>query len=157
MLDQGARSALIIKTYPTATLARQYEAKVAALPGIAETLQQKTKHKLLGFTYDAANGATELNAARERLVQNCGIVPDNHQPVLLDAYYLADCSLQQPIILQGEQHISGKCLGMIGSTLIVEQNNQQYGLCVSKFTGYSLSLKDTLVANTHQPQQASLF
>ncbi len=157
LLDQGARSALIIKTYPSATIARQYEAKAAALPGIAETLQLKTKHKLLGFAYSAAAGADELRAARQRLQSECGIQPDDHEPMYLDSHYLADHTLDQPVILHGEQKISGHCLGMIGSTLLMEQDGQQYGLCVSGFTGYRVNISDVIIPNAHRPQQASLF
>lgn len=157
LLDQGARNALIIKTYPSATIARQYEAKIAKLSGIAETLQLKTKHKLLGFTYDPISGADELRAVRQRLQNECGIIPDANEPIHLDTYYLGGTMINQPIILHNEQTISGYCLGMIGSTLIVEQQNQQYGLNVGNLAGYRVSISDALVANAYQPQQASLF
>ena len=157
LLDQGARSAIILKTYPTATIARQYEAKIAALPGIAETLQVKTKHKLLGRTYDRTAAAEELAAVRNRLVQELGISHDDTPPLHLDGYYLGNGTLKQPIILHGEHQISGNCIGMVGSTLLTEHEGEQYGLCVSDFTGYVVAISDELVANTHQPQQASLF
>lgn len=157
LLDQGARSALILKTYPSATIARQYEAKIAALPGIAETLQVKTKHKLLGRTYDPAAAREELLTVRDRLINELGISPDDSQPLHLDNYYLGDATLNQPIILHGEKQISGRCVGMLGSTLLTQHNDEQYGLCVSDFTGYAVTISDELVANTHQPQQASLF
>lgn len=157
LLDQGARSALIIKTYPTATIARQYEAKIAALPGIAETLQVKAKHKLLGRAYDPTAAAEELATVRDRLVNDIGLSPDDNQPLYLDDYYLGDTALNQPIILHGEHRISGRCVGMLGSTLLTEHGGEQYGLCVSDFTGYAVTISDEIVANTHQPQQASLF
>ena len=157
LLDQGARSALIVKTYPTATLARQYEAKVAALPGISETLQQKTKHKLLGTVYDMAKGVAELMAVRERVADSCGISADRHEPVVLDPYYLTGQQITAPIILYGEQRISGNCLGMVGGTLITEQNGQQFGLGLSNLTGYRVTISKEVAANVHRPQQASLF
>jgi len=157
LLDQGARSALIIKTYPTATIARQYEAKIAALSGIAETLQVRTKHKLLAQTYDPTAGRDELLATRKRIATTLGITPDAHQPQHLDAYYLPAHTLRQPIILTGEQAVSGRCIGIMGSTLLVEQNGEQYGLCLNDFIGYPVRVSDTLQANTHAPQQASLF
>lgn len=39
LLEQGARDALILETFPSAHIARQYEAKIAAMSDIAETLQ----------------------------------------------------------------------------------------------------------------------
>lgn len=156
LLDQGARSCLIIKTYPTATVARQYEAKTAALPGIAETLQAKKKHALLVQTYDAAQGAEELIAVRDRLRRDVGITPDDSTPVALDSFYMQK-PLEQPIILDTEHKISGRCIGMIGNLLVVEQNGQQYGLPLGALTGYRVSIHPREEANTHQPQQASLF
>lgn len=156
LLDQGARSALIIKTYPTATVARQYEAKIAALPGIAETLQVKAKHKLMNQTYDAAAGAAELLAARERIVKEVGITPDANEPLSLDQYYLAGASLNQPIVLH-EPTISGRCIGMMGSTIMAEQDGQQFGLGLHDLIGYMVGISDAVRANTFAPQQASLF
>jgi hypothetical protein len=156
VLDQGARSALIIKTYPSATIARQYEAKIAALPGIAETLQAKAKHKLLARPYDTTAAATELIAARERLRAECSISPDTHEPQHLDAYYLGDAQLNQPIMVQ-DGKISGRVIGMLGNTLLVEQGGEQYGLGLGDLTGYRLTISDSTEQNNHQPQQASLF
>jgi hypothetical protein len=156
LLDQGARSALIVKTYPTATIARQYEAKIAALPGIAETLQARAKHKLLARPYDAAAGAAELLAARERLRTECGVSPDANEPQHLDAFYIGDTPLDQPIMVE-DGKISGRVIGMLGSTLLVEQNGQQYGLGLSDLTGYRVTISDSTEQNNHQPQQASLF
>lgn len=157
LLDQGARSALIIKTYPTAGQARQYEATIAALPGIAETLQVRTKHTLMGRSYDPEAAKSELHALRDQLVRELGITPEPNAPLYLDTHYLGATPLLQPIILKGEHKISGRCLGMVGSTLIVAQNDQQYGLCLSDFTGYLVHISSTEEQNTHQPQQATLF
>jgi hypothetical protein len=156
LLDQGARSCLVIKTYPSATVARQYEAKAAALPGIAETLQVKAKHKLWALPYDSAAGAAELLATRERLRNECGITPDQNEPLFLDAYYFTDTSLQNPIILH-DPKISGRCVGMVGSTLLTQQDGQQFGLNLGDFTGYRVRIDPREEANIHQPQQASLF
>lgn len=156
LLDQGARSALIIKTYPTATVARQYEAKIAALPGIAETLQVKAKHKLMHQPYDPTAAAAELLAARQRVQKETSLTPDDNLPLYLDPYYLAEKTLAQPIIVQ-EPTISGHCIGMIGSTLLMEQDGQQFGLCLHDVTGYRLAISEAEQANSFAPQQASLF
>lgn len=156
LLDQGARSALIVKTYPSATVARQYEAKIATLPGIAETLQVKAKHKYMAHAYNAAAGAQELQAALTRLVQEIGLTPDDTQPLHLDNYYIAE-PLIQPIFLHDERTISGRCFGMVGSTLMTEQDGQQFGLGLHGLTGYRVTLSPEIQANQHAPQQASLF
>jgi hypothetical protein len=159
LLDQGARSAVIIKTYPTADIARQYEAKTAALPGIAETLQVRQKHQYLKKPYDAAAGADELRAARDRLVREVGMTPDDNQPLYLDNYYVDNNTLhpQDLVDITSGDSISGACIGMIGSVLVMEQDGLQYTLPLSKLTGYKATLSYDVVKNDAAPHQASLF
>jgi hypothetical protein len=158
LLDQGARSFLIVKEYPTATIARQYEAKIAALAGIAESLQAKTKYTLLARTYDAEAGAAELLAVRERLKNELGIQPEETSPQQSHSFFMADNTfLPTNLIHLDAASISGRCLGMIGSALIVEQQDTPYFLSLANLTGYRVSISDSLRPNAHKPQQASLF
>lgn len=159
LLDQGARGALVVKTYPSAGIARQYEAKTAALAGIAEALQLRHKYQYLKQPYDFAAGANELLAARERLVREIGISPDDNQPLALDAYFLGANALQPGNIVDVAKNacISGNCLGMVGSVLIAEQNDLQYALPLGKLTGYRCDLSYDVAKNEAEPHQVSLF
>lgn len=158
LLDQGARSCLIVKTYPNADLARHYEAKIAKLPGIAETIQVKVKHKLLATPYDAKQGTNELEKTRLRLIDELGITPEENSPMHLDEHYTASSLLKTTSLLEAnEDKISGHCLGMIGSTVLVEQDGIQYILSLSKLTGYRVSLSYDQQEIAHEPQQISLF
>jgi hypothetical protein len=158
LLDQGARSALIIKEYGSATLARQYEAKVAKLEGIIETLQAKAKYSLLTRPYDAEAGMRELIAARERLQDEAGITPDNNAPQTLDAYYFGDNIFTPADLVPLTDHkISGRNLGIIGSAYVAEQNGTPYFLSLNNLAGYQVSIRQAEEPNTHLPRQASLF
>jgi hypothetical protein len=159
LLDQGARSALIIKTYPNADIARQYEARSASLPGIAETLQLKQKHQMLKKPYDAKAGAEELLAARERLVREAGAAPDNNEPLHLDGYFLGENTLrpQDLVDISKNNSISGNCVGMVGSVLIAENDDLQYSLPLGKLTGYHCTLSYDVAKNEAEPHQVSLF
>lgn len=159
LLDQGARSAVIIKTYPNADIARQYEAKTAKLPGIAETLQVRNKMNYLTRPYDAKAGAEELRAARERLIREVGAAPDDNDPLHLDPYYIGDNQLQPSNIIDTAKNksISGNCIGMLGSVLIAEQDGMQYALPLSKLTGYRCTLSYDETKNEAAPHQVSLF
>lgn len=158
LLDQGARSFLIIKEYPNANVARQYEAKIAALPGIAETLQAKTKYTLLTRPYDPQAGAQELLDVRDRIQHDLGLQPDSYIPEHPQSHYLADASFTPHQLIRLEDGcISGRCLGMIGSALIVEQNSTPYFLSLRPLTGHYVDITGTVQANSHKPQQASLF
>lgn len=159
LLDQGARSCLIIKTFPTANVARNYEAQIAKLSGIAETIQGKAKVRLLDMAYDPAQGAQELLAARERIIKEVGLTPENNPPQHLDEYYLNTNQLTpgRLIHLHEKPSISGKVLGMIGSTLVTAQDELQYLLPLSKWRGYRVAVAYEQTANEHQPHQATLF
>ena len=158
LLDQGARSFLILKEYPNANIARQYEAKIAALPGIAETLQAKAKYTLLARPYDSQSGGQELLTVRNRLQQELALQTDNNIPQHPYPHYLTDNSFTPHELIQLENGcISGMCLGMIGSALLVEQDSTPYFISLSPLTGYHVDITDTLQPNSHKPQQASLF
>ncbi|HWZ65526.1 MAG TPA: DUF2797 domain-containing protein [Patescibacteria group bacterium] len=159
LLDQGARSAIILKTYPNAEVARQYEAKIAKLPGIAETLQVRAKHSALNSTYDSSAGASDLQKAIQRVVQECGVIPEKSEPIFLDTYYLADNKLLagKLIDMSKQNHISGQCVGMIGGILVCTQDSEQYTLPLSKLKGYQVALSYSTEPMQHAPQQISLF
>lgn len=157
LLDQGARSGLLIKTYPTATQARQYEAKIAALAGIAETLQVSAKHKLLSLPYDAEAAAAELIAARNRIKNECNVTPDDHQPETFDEVYTQGAFDPLRFVSVTTPAVSGRALGMIGSTLIAEQNDTHYGLSLHKFLGCRVMVSEQEEQIAYGPQQARLF
>ena len=159
LLDQGARSAIILKTYPNADIARQYEARTAKLPGIAETLQLRQKHQYLKKPYDAAAGAEELRATRERLAREVGVAPDDNEILHLDYYFLGDNPLhpQDLVDISKNNAVSGHCLGMIGSVMIAEQDDLQYSLPLGKLTGYNCTLSYDVAKNEAEPHQVSLF
>lgn len=159
LLDQGARSCLIIKTYPNADIARQYEAKTAKLPGVAETLQVRQKYQLLQKLYDPAAGAAELLAARERLINEVGMAPDDNQPQYLDPYFFGQnkFNCQNLIDIAKNDQISGLCIGMVGSVLITQQDDAQYSLPLGKYIGYKCDLSYDETTNHSEPHQVSLF
>lgn len=157
LLDQGARTAIIVKTFPSAEVARQYEAKAAKLNNIAETIQTASKLKMLARPYDADAAKAELQAAVEHLQKEIGISPDSEEPMHLDNYYLNE-PLQLPFTnLDTQKSISGRCIGMLGSTIITEQDNDHYLLPLGKLTGYRLTFSEQTAPNNVGPKQITLF
>ena len=155
LLEQGARSAVIIDTFPTADAARVCEAAIAAQPDFHETLQIRHKIKYLGEPYSKESAANELTAATTRV---CDIL--NRQVVLnilhLDPYYTT-VPVHQPIDVTKQQQISGRCVGMIGGLLLCEQDAQLFLLSLSGFKGNRLTISDQIAKNQHDPIQVSLF
>jgi hypothetical protein len=158
LLDQGARSALILKTLPTAEAARKYEARIASLPGIAETIQGRLKQQLLNKAYDTEKAHQELLATRLKIEQATGLETEDIAPLSLDSHYLIEpLKSGQLIDLAREQKISGRIIGMVGGTLIAEQDGAHFILPLSKLRGYKATLSPIEEPNQHAPQQASLF
>lgn len=159
LLEQGARSAIILKTFPSATIARQYEAKIAALPGIVETIQPKAKYKLLAQAYDETLGTQELLAAQTRIIKEVGIVAEDNKPQALHGYYFGEHAFttNNLINLHGETSTSGLVRGMIGGVVITEQDDTHFMLPISKWRGYHVTISYEQQANQHAPQQISLF
>lgn len=158
LLDQGARTALIIKEYPNANIARQYEAKIAALSGIAENLQHKMKHKLLMRPYDPELGKGELREVLDRVISELRITPDSNQPLDLSPFYLDKNNFNPHQLIQlTENKISGKILGMVGGNILAEQDSTPFFLSLSDLVGYNVEISSEAEQNQHAPQQVSMF
>lgn len=157
LLEQGARSAIILNTFPDATQARMVEASTARLPGVAETLQVRNKLQLLTKKYDPKAALDELQTVADVVAKQHNIKLKD-QPKHLDYHYFANYQPQTDVIdLTKQQKISGTCLGMIGGILIVQQDDQQFALSLSKLKGYKVNFCDDIKKNEHEPVQASLF
>jgi hypothetical protein len=159
LLEQGARSAIVLETFPSAHIARQYEAKIAALPGIAETIQLRKKITSLLQPYNTSAAASELTEVRERIEKIIGskfkqdevlhlddVFFPNEKPSLSDAY---DCT----------EHgfISGKVTGMLGSVLFCTHQDTPVFLPLKKLVGYSVTLSDDEATIPLPARQISLF
>ena len=159
LLEQGARDALILDTFPTAHVARQYEAKIAAMPGIVETLQSRKKATLLPMTYSHENGAKELQNVKQTIENEHRVTFSGNTVLNLDPVYFKkqvpnfassiDCS---------DQHvISGDVTGMVGSSLFCDYLGTPVFLPLKKFVGHPVSLRYAQTQLTLPAQQISLF
>lgn len=158
LLDQGARSALILATLSTAEEARQYEAKIAQLPGIVETVQSQLKTRLLKVDYDNRSGLKELLQAREKIATHTDLTLEDVSSLSLDQYYFsAPINARSLIHLNSEPKISGEFIGMIGETLVARQNESHYYLPIRKLRGSTLHITQDIESVSHAPQQTSLF
>jgi uncharacterized protein DUF2797 len=159
LLEQGARSALILETFPTAHIARQYEAQIAALPGIVESLQLRKKITSLGLVYDSSQAATELIEVRQRIERVLSKAFSQSDVLSLDTHYFPDAQPKlHEAIETSEQHLlSGKVVGMVGCLLLCEQQDTPLFLPLKKYTGYTVAIS---YDETHIPlpaRQISLF
>lgn len=159
LLEQGARSALILDIFPTAHIARQYEAQIAALPGIAETLQVRKKIVALSQSYDNTKAADELNSTQDRIETTLTKTFSKNNVQHFDATYFPHTTpkLEDAFETTGQSRLSGKVVGMLGSLLFCEQQDTPLFLPLKKYTGYSVTLSFEEAHIDLPARQISLF
>jgi len=159
LLEQGARSAVILDTFPTAHIARQYEAKIAKLPGIAETIQLRKKIQSLERPYDHAAAHSELVKTREEIERTIGVSFSKNDVLhFTDTYFPnGEPTLSNAHEMTSDNVISGKCIGMLGSLLFCAYADSTVFLPMKKYTGYQLTLGYTEIPISLPAQQTTLF
>jgi uncharacterized protein DUF2797 len=159
LLEQGARYALILEIFPSAHIAREYEAKIANIPGIVETIQLRKKIDLLKQSLIANDAESELTATRNHVETTLGITfTKNHVQSLDKRFFPAirpdfamayDCS---------DQHvISGTTIGMLGSLLFCQNEDDSVFIPLKKYIGYKVSLSHEQISLIIPARQTSLF
>jgi len=159
LLEQGARSATILETFPTAHIARQYEAQIAALPGIVETLQVQRKIKTLTEKYDNSKARNELLATKERIEKTIGKTFSQTEVQAFDSVYFPKGSpkLEDAFNTSDLNMISGKSIGMLGSFLFCLQQDTPVFLSLKKYIGYPVTLSFAETNIALPAQQMSFF
>lgn len=159
LLEQGARDALILDTFATAHIARQYEAKIAAMPGIAETLQSRKKVSLLPQQYSHKNGEKELQNVKQTIEKEHRVAFSGNDVLNLDPVYFPS---HQPRLADSvdcsDQHaISGTAVGMVGSYLFCNYDETPVFLPLKKLVGYPVTISYAKTALSLPARQISLF
>jgi hypothetical protein len=160
LLEQGARAALILETFPTAMLARQYEAQIANLENIAETIQLRKKQQLLStITHDHDLARGELLATKEHIQSRLGVTFKNTDVLGFDNVFFPTGlpKLTDSVDCTEQKKISGKALGMIGSILFCTYNGTLVHLPIKKLIGYPVELRFAPTELSLPAQQISLF
>lgn len=155
LLEQGARHAIILETFPSAHIARQYEASIALLPGIAETVTAKQKIALLQESYDM----TQLLNARHRAETHTGVTFNAGEPRSFERIFFPNQlpSSEHLVETTAQQLISGRPIGMLGSLLFCEQQDTPLVLALKRFTGYYITIDSTETRMELPARQISLF
>jgi hypothetical protein len=159
LLEQGARDAIVLDTFPSAHIARQYEAKIAAMPGIIETLQQRKKLSLLEAPYDHAEGERELLRTKQRVEEALKVTFTGTTIINLDPRFFPSGTphLADSFCTQDQKAITGKVTGSLGSLLFCHYNDTPVYLPLKKFVGYHVQLSHEESDLQLPARQASLF
>lgn len=158
LLEQGARCAVILDTFPTALIARQYEARIAALPGISETVQLQKKIASLA-RYDRVAGSNELTSMQTNITHALDTQFSDNAVMTFDSNYFPAGlpNLTNSFDTTGLGCISGKAIGMLGSLLFCSQQDESIFLALKKFVGYPITLSYDETPLSLPARQISLF
>lgn len=139
LLEQGARQAIILDTFPTAQIARQYEAAIAQLPGIAETVSVKQKLSLLKEPFDPAH----LTAAKQRAEAHTGVRFRSGDMLVFDDTYFPQGApdFTHLVNTASQLLISGRTVGMLGSLLMCTQQETTLALPMKQCIGYKIHIE----------------
>lgn len=139
LLEQGALVAAVLKRFPNADEARALEAHLCAQEGILETMRLQTKVKLLSEHFDP-NSAIDL--VRQK-AESYGVSPEG-KILDLTPFYFGKVS-KRPLLQQvpaGEpvDIAAGRCVGMVGGTLCMEQNGSVFCVPVKEFESHQVEI-----------------
>ncbi|HEY5695817.1 MAG TPA: DUF2797 domain-containing protein [Candidatus Saccharimonadales bacterium] len=159
LLEQGARDALILDTFPSANIARQYEAKIAALPNIVETLQVRKKLSLILQPYSHQDGEHELQATKQKIEEALKISFEKPQLFNLDPIYFPHDTpnLADSVDCTDQNKLTGTVNGSVGSLLFCLYNETPVFLPLKKYVGYNVELAYTQTQLSLPARQTSLF
>lgn len=137
LLEQGARLALKLETFASALIARQYEAKIAKLDGIMETVAASKKLGLIKQPLDTTVAEQTLADALMRIHRQLGLDFPNRTLITCEDYFHTDGrDFSSVIDMTGNKVLAGTVVSVIGSVLITEYDGQLLAYNVKKFIGY---------------------
>jgi hypothetical protein len=159
LLEQGARSALILEKLPSAHVARQYEARISKLPGIIESLQVRKKISLAITSYDFTAARHELTTIKQMIETSLGVKFTHSEILTFDSMYFSNTTpqLSDAHPMAHRDYISGLVVGMMGSLLFCTQQDNMFYMPLKKYVGYHLTIDPTVTPIATEPQQTSLF
>ncbi len=163
LLEQGARAALILDEFPSANVARNYEAKISAMPNFCENVKSNAKLKMLEAKFDQAKAKQSLFEARNLIESTLAVEFTQNEVMILDEFYTAQTVPHGDMIdattLDNSEKIvfSGELLAQVGYILIAEQQGENITIPARKFTGYKLKISNRITDIELPERQVSLF
>lgn len=166
LLDQGARAARVVGRFESAIDARALEEALCAQDGVRETMRASLKARLLSETrYDPTEAERVLDAACDRLagiatVAEAGFAPEKVRD--LSPFYFEESSpdINDMQLLNGRnEECGGRCVGMVGATLLFEQEGTVFLTPIKEWESHEVELFDGEAVCIYdlEPQQFSLF
>ena len=158
LLEQGARLALKLETFSSALIARQYEAKIAGLDGIVETMPIHKKLELIKQPFDRADGEEKLRQKLLEIEQKIGVsFPKSELIPCEDYFHTAGVDLTRVVLMKDQSQLAGRVRSIIGPILIADYDGQLLAYNVKKFIGYQAQTIDGAIDIEIPSTQLALF
>ena len=158
LLEQGARLALKLETFSSALIARQYEAKIARLDGIVETMPIHKKLELIKQPFDRADGEEKLRQKLLEIEQKIGVsFPKSELIPCEDYFHTTGVDLTRSIPMKDQNQLAGRVRSIIGPILITDYDGQLLAYNVKKFIGYQAQKTDGAIDIEIPSTQLALF
>ena len=158
LLEQGARLALKLETFSSALIARQYEAKIARLGGVVETMPIHKKLELMKQSFDRADGEKKLQQKLLEIEQKIGVsFPKAKLITCEDYFHTAGVDLARVVLMKDQNQLAGRVRSIIGPILITDYDGQLLAYNVKKFIGYQAQTIDGAINIEIPSTQLALF
>ena len=157
LLDQGARAGLILETFPTALIARQYEAKIARMSGIHETTSTRVKLALLEKPFRQAHAAKELLVTKQGIENEQAVSFSGSEVLFFDEYYAQSPIVPGTITPLTSPAVSGTVVALVGDILMTHYDDRRLALPLKQYIGYPVEVTSEPLQLDLKPQQMQLF
>ena len=158
LLEQGARLALKLETFSSALIARQYEAKIARLDGIVETMPIHKKLELIKQPFDRADGEEKLQQKLLEIEQKIGVSFPKSELIPCEDYFQTNgIDLTRAVPMKDQNQLAGRVRSIIGPILITDYDGQLLAYNLKKFIGYQAQTIDGVISIEIPSTQLALF
>ena len=157
-MEQGARLAIKLETFSSALIARQYEAKISKLDGIAETLPVHKKMELIKQPFDRVVGERELRQKLLEIEQKISVsFPKSELIPCEDYFQTAGVDLSRVVLMKDCSQLVGRVRSIIGSIVITDYGGQLLAYNIKKLIGYRAQKANGEIELDLPTEQLTLF
>lgn len=155
LLEQGARAAVRLETFPTALVARQYEAKIAGLNGFVEHVTQGKKLGFLQQVFDAGQARAELERALASVERELHVRFEAAEFIDTERhFYHQPTDVTRAKDVSGQECIVGEVRAMIGPLLITQWQDELLVYNLKRYIGYHAQHDETAAVALPEEQLA---
>ena len=158
LLEQGARIAMKLETFPTAEIARQYEAKIAALDGIVEHIVARKKLDVLKIPFNETEATDELRRTQESISLSLGLSFDKAEIIQTTPFFhCSGIDMRSITIMKNQPTIVGTVKAVIGHIVILQHADRLLAYNLKSFVGYQAAITNADLMIDLPSEQMALF